>query len=411
LVKKESYYPQEAKDKMKEQRIEVVDALRGFAIAAIMLLHNIEHFDLYYFPEYLPAWIKALDGAIWSSVFFLFGGKAFAIFALLFGLTYFIQSDNQAKKGKNFNGRFAWRMTLLLMFGLINSSFYQGDILSIFAVLGFLLIPLSGLNNKQLLALSVFLLLQPVELFKLANAVLNPGLPVSDPASWAYFGKMGNYLYNGSFTDAVLGNLTNGKWAVLLWNFENGRYFIILALFLLGMLAGRKRIFTSNEANKKWWVKTLLFSTLSFTILFIFQKNLAIIIKDSAAYRSSELLVTSWSNLAFTMVLVSGFTLLFYQSFIRSLLNFFSPMGRMSLSNYILQSVAGASLYYGFGFGLYKLTGATYSLLIGISLTILFAFFCRYWTKRHKHGPLEGLWHKATWMGYEKTVKAIKSEQ
>jgi uncharacterized protein len=411
LAPKEFIYSQETNDKMQKPRLEVVDALRGFAIAAIMLLHNIEHFDLYYFPEYLPAWIKALDGAIWSSVFFLFGGKAFAIFALLFGLTYFIQSDNQAKKGKSFHGRFAWRMTLLLMFGLINSAFYQGDILSIYAVLGFLLIPLSRLNNKQLLALSAILLLQPLELFKLANAVLNPGLPVSDPASWAYFGQMGNYLYSGSFADAVKGNLTNGKWAVLLWNFENGRYFIISALFLLGMLAGRKGVFINNSGNKKGWAKTLLFSTISFTVLFIFQKNLAIFVKDPAAYRSSELLLTSWSNQAFTLVLVSGFTLLFYQSFVRSLLSFFSPMGRMSLTNYILQSVAGAILYYGFGFGLYKLTGATYSLLIGILLTVLFAFFCRYWTKRHKHGPLEGLWHKATWMGYEKTDNNRKIEQ
>ncbi|MDP2235651.1 MAG: DUF418 domain-containing protein [Bacteroidales bacterium] len=389
---------------MQKPRLEVVDALRGFAVAAIMLLHNIEHFDLYYFPESLPEWIKTLDGAIWSSVFFLFGGKAFALFALLFGLTFFIQSDNQAKKGKGFSGRFAWRMTLLLLFGLINSVFYQGDILSIYAILGFFLIPLSRLSNKQLLAVSVILLLQPIEIYKLIEALLHPGLPVSDPASWAYFGQMGSYLMNSSFLDAAKGNLTNGKWAVLLWNFENGRYFIILALFLLGMLAGRKGVFTPNTKNKKLWAKALLFSTLSFTFLFIFQKNLATWVKDPASLQSIDLLVKSWSNLAFTLVLVSGFTLLFYHNSIRVLLNFFSPMGRMSLTNYIMQSVAGAYLYYGFGLGLYKHTGATYSLLIGISLTLIFVFFCRYWAKNHRHGPLEGLWHKATWLGKDKTT-------
>jgi uncharacterized protein len=389
---------------MQKARLEVVDALRGFAIAAIMLLHNIEHFDLYYFPESLPEWIKTLDSAIWSSVFFLFGGKAFAIFALLFGLTFFIQSDNQAEKGKSFNGRFAWRMALLLAFGLINSIFYQGDILSIYAVLGFFLIPLSRLSNKQLLAVSAILLLQPIEIYKLVNALLHPGLPVSDPASWAYFGQMGSYLMNGSFLDAIKGNLTNGKWAVLLWNFENGRYFIILALFLLGMLAGRYGVFISNAKNKKLWVRALLFSTISFTLLFFFQKNLALWVKDLATFRSIELLVISWSNLAFTLVLVSGFTLLFYHNSFRVLLNIFSPMGRMSLTNYILQSVAGAYLYYGFGLGLYKHTGATYGLLIGISLNLLFAFFCRYWAKRHRHGPLEGIWHKVTWLGQDKSI-------
>lgn len=71
-------------------RLHLVDALRGFAIASIMLLHNIEHFDFYYFPENLPAWMKASDAVIWEVLFFLFSGKSFAMFALLFGLTFFI---------------------------------------------------------------------------------------------------------------------------------------------------------------------------------------------------------------------------------------------------------------------------------------------------------------------------------
>lgn len=387
---------------MQKSRLEVVDALRGFSIAAIMLLHNIEHFDLYYFPENLPEWIKTLDGAVWNSVFFLFGGKAFAIFALLFGLTFFIQSNNQAEKGRSFNGRFAWRMLLLLAFGILNSVFYQGDILSIYALLGFFLIPLSVLNNKQLLVVSVILLLQPIEIYNLANAMLHPGLPVSDPASWAYFGQMGDYLMHGSFLDAAKGNLTNGKLAVLLWNFENGRYFIILALFLLGLLAGRNSLFISNTKNRRLWTRVLLFSTIAFSFLFFLQKKLALWVIDPATFRSMELLVKSWSNLAFTLVLVAGFVLLFYYKSMRVMLNFFSPMGRMSLTNYILQSVVGAYLYYGFGLGLYKHTGATYGVLIGISLTILFAFYCRFWAKRYRHGPLEGLWHKATWIGQNK---------
>ena len=42
-------------------RIEVVDALRGFAVMAIILLHNIEHFNLYNFPEATTDFMKALD--------------------------------------------------------------------------------------------------------------------------------------------------------------------------------------------------------------------------------------------------------------------------------------------------------------------------------------------------------------
>ena len=66
-------------------RIEVVDALRGFAVMAIILLHNIEHFNLYNFPEATTDFMKALDKGVWDTLFFLFSGKAYAIFALLFG--------------------------------------------------------------------------------------------------------------------------------------------------------------------------------------------------------------------------------------------------------------------------------------------------------------------------------------
>ncbi|MGD8777891.1 MAG: hypothetical protein PVH88_02900 [Ignavibacteria bacterium] len=58
------------------RRLEVVDALRGFAIVSIMLLHNIEHFDFYFTPTNLPAWMPAVDSVIWDSLFFLFGGKS-----------------------------------------------------------------------------------------------------------------------------------------------------------------------------------------------------------------------------------------------------------------------------------------------------------------------------------------------
>ena len=58
-------------------RIEVVDALRGFAVMAIILLHNIEHFNLYNFPEATTDFMKALDKGVWDTLFFLFSGKAY----------------------------------------------------------------------------------------------------------------------------------------------------------------------------------------------------------------------------------------------------------------------------------------------------------------------------------------------
>src|SRR5450830_322359 len=204
-------------------RLDVIDALRGFAIVSIMLLHNIEHFDFYFSPTGLPAWLQAVDKVIWDSLFFLFGGKSYAIFALLFGVTFYIQYHNREVRGEDFRARFAWRLVLLLAFGVFNSMFYHGDILSIYAVLGLTLIPVARLGNRWVWIIALLLLLQPFAWWEVFQALPNPNEKLPDPASWAYFGRANDYFAHGSALQVWTGNLTNGKIGVIRWSWENGR--------------------------------------------------------------------------------------------------------------------------------------------------------------------------------------------
>jgi len=378
-------------------RLHVVDALRGFAILSIMLLHNIEHFDFYFSPTNLPVWMPAVDKGIWETLFFLFGGKSYAIFALLFGLTFFIQSNNQEKKGNDFRGRFAWRLLLLLGFGFINSAFYQGDILTIYALIGFTLIPVAKLSNKSVFIIAIILMVQPYEWLNVISGMQHPDLKIANPASWAYFGKLGEYIPGDSIIKTWIGNLTNGKTAVLLWTWEAGRVFQTSALFMLGMLAGRKKLFITSDTNTRFWIRTLVIATLAFIPLFILKNGLSSWIQSEAIRRPMETIITSWSNMAFMFLLVSGFVVI-YAKLSGGFLDIFTPFGKMSLSNYMMQSILGSMIYYGFGLGLYQYTGATYCLLIGIALAVFQWFFCNWWLKTHKHGPLEGIWHKLTWI-------------
>ena len=379
-------------------RLHVVDALRGFAIVSIMLLHSLEHFDYYYFPPNLPDWMKSLDKSVWDTLFFLFSGKSYAIFALLFGLTFFIQSDNQAKKGKDFRGRFAWRLLLLLGFGLINSAFYEGDILTFFALIGFTLIPVAKLKTKTVWWIAVILMLQPYEWYNFIAGLQHPALKLGDPASWTYFGRSGEYVTSHSLLKTLYGNFTNGKTAVFLNNWEEGRVFQTPSLFMLGMIAGREQLFTVSDKNKKCWTGILITAALCFIPLFIVKTNLAGWIQSVAIHRPLGHIITSWGNMAFMLVWVAGFVLLFQTPSGQRILNIFTDYGKMSMSNYIMQSIVGGVIYCGFGFGLYQYTGATYCLLIGIVLAILQGIFSTWWMKNHRQGPLEAIWHKLTWI-------------
>lgn len=381
-----------------KNRIEVVDALRGFAIMSIMLLHNLEHFDFYYLPPQLPEWMKALDARIFEIVGFLFSGKSYAIFALLFGFTFYLMDKKQLDNGKDFRLRFLWRLFLLLIFGMLNTVFYQGDILNMYALMGLAILPVCRLKDKTVLIIATIFIIQPLFIGQVIYGLMNPDLLVKDPSWYRYFHLSSLTQGGDSFLEMVKGNFTNGKIAVYAWSWDKGRFFQAPALFMLGMLIGRKGLFLESAKSLKFW-KTILNISIVISVFFLFfLDDIINLVKYDYAGKYSGLILDSWYNLSLMFVWVSGFILLFKKKFFHRFLCKLVPFGRMSLTNYVMQSILGAFIYYGFALGLYKYTGATYSLLIGILLFLLQISFCKWWLKSHKQGPLEYIWHKGTWI-------------
>jgi uncharacterized protein len=381
---------------IKPKRIELVDALRGFAIMAIILLHNMERYEVYYAPPYFPVWLSKLDASLMESAYFLFGGKAYAIFALLFGFSFYAQNESQKQKGKSFGVRFLWRMVLLLLFGIFNTAFYSGDILKLYAVLGLILIPASYLSNRNLFVLALFFMLQPVEWFRVLCMTLHPNYVPEPNASMAYYEQMSNYMLRGGFREYLVGNLTVGKTASYLWSWENGRFLQAPALFLLGMWAARKKLFVTTEATLLFWKKILSIALLSFVLLYGFTSFLPTIITRTSLLNSLKIIFSSWSNFALMLFWVGLFVLLYSKQ--KFALNKLIPIGKMGLTCYIMQSIIGSTIYYKYGFGWYQYTGASYGFLLGILLFILQLQFCKWWLQNHMQGPLESLWSKLTWI-------------
>jgi uncharacterized protein len=380
-------------------RIEVVDALRGFAIMAIMLLHNIEHFDFYYFPPHLPHWLKVFDSHVWDGAFFLFSGKAYAIFALLFGFSFYIQLSNQEKRGGDFRLRFLWRMLLLLGFGIVNSVFFEGDILAFYAVIGVVLVPVCKLSNKWVLFIAVILMAQPWLWCEFFYALVNPSALPAPHHSDECFSRAFSYLSGPSFWNLAKGNLFNGRQGALLWSWEQGRVFQTAALFMLGLLIGRKKYFVASDSSRRFWKEVLFVSVCSAIVVYVVRLYLPAAFSREALLQPLTSILSTWYNLFFMLILVSGFVLLYQQKPAYNILSQLTPFGKMSLSNYLMQSILGSLVYYGFGLALYQYTGASFSLVIGIVLFLGQLVFCRWWLAHHKQGPLEYIWHKATWVG------------
>ena len=385
----------------KTPRIEVVDALRGFAVMAIILVHNLEHFIYPVYPENSPDWLNILDQGVFNGVFALFAGKAYAIFALLFGFTFYIQCTNQKKQGKDFGYRFLWRLIMLAGFATLNAAFFPaGDVLLLFVVVGLVLFLTRNWSDKAILVASVICLLQPLEWYYYIVSQINPAYQLPDLGVGAMYAEVAEYTKAGNFCDFVLGNITLGQKASLLWAVGAGRFLQTAGLFLLGFYIGRKQLFVATEKNLSFWIKALIIGAISFAPLYSLKE--VIMTNDTIIQRTVGTVFDMWQKLAFTFVLVASFVLLYQRkSFCRMVSNL-RFYGKMSLTNYISQSIMGAVIYFPFGLNLASYCGYTISLLIGILLFIIQVKFSKWWLDKHKQGPLESIWHKWTWMGSAK---------
>lgn len=380
-------------------RIEVVDALRGFAVMAILLVHSLEHFIFPVYPTAQASWLGVLNDGIFNITFSLFAGKAYAIFALLFGFTFYIQYANRQKKGKDFGYRFLWRLLLLAGFATLNAAFFPaGDVLLLFVVVGIVLFLVRKWSDKAVLITAIILLLQPLEWYHYIMSLFNPAYTLPDLGIGTMYDEVAAYTKAGNFLEFLSGNVTLGQKASLLWAVGAGRFWQTAGLFLVGLYIGRKQLFVVSEAHLRFWVKALIISAIAYAPLFQLKELLmasgSILVRNTAGTAFDM-----WQKFAFTIVLVASFVLLYQKEAFKKAVSNLRFYGKMSLTNYISQSVLGAFIYFPFGLYLAPYCGYALSLLIGLMLFLLQVQFCKWWLQRYKQGPLESIWHKWTWLG------------
>lgn len=193
----------------KHRRVDAADVLRGFAVLAIILLHSIEHFNFYSFPDTSTQsnFLNFCDKAIWDGLFFMFGGKAYAIFAMLFGFSFFIQHDNQRMRGKDFRLRFSWRLVILFLIGNFNAAFFTGEILVMYSLIGFVLVLTCKLPTKWIVALSAICLLQPSCIYQIIRALCSDSYQIMNLDTGAYWEATFAMQSSGGFWSTVKVNL------------------------------------------------------------------------------------------------------------------------------------------------------------------------------------------------------------
>lgn len=389
----------------RSNRIEVVDALRGFALLAIVLLHSMEHYNLFHLPQWQPEWLNTLDGYVTETVWLLLAGKAYATFSLLFGFSFYIQMRNARRRGNDFRLRFAWRMLLLACFAQLHATFYNGDILLFYAFCGLILIPASSWSNRTLLIVAGILLLQPIDWIHMIIAHLDPSY-IDTNSRFAQFAVQAEHVaLHGNLWQTITDNIGNGQLYSNFWQVEAGRICQTPALFLLGMWLGRKEMFIHSEKSIRFWKNALAIAAGAAVSFYILKASASPLLSQTTWVSHFGIATGLPFNFAMMTIYVSIFVLCWFAAsdkgyrFQRITISF----GRMSLTNYIFQSIIGVTIFYNFGFGLYNYCGGALSFLIGVAISATLIILSNKWLESHRQGPLEWLWKKLTWLPGQRT--------
>lgn len=394
---------------MNNDRITVIDALRGFALLGVILVHMLEHFGYAVVSLEGEDSLSKWDNAIHWFTDRMIRGKFISIFSFLFGLSFYIQMERASKKGIDFRKRFLWRMLLLFVIGLIGISFTYVDILTIYAVFGVVLVFLFPLKNRALMTIVCILLMGVpnwliigFDNIRFDNTVNPSPMEAVIPIISEQQVDNKNTLETTTFFRSAKENLTVKTLEKLKFQFiYSSTGYLILALFIMGFIVGRLRFFEQVHIKKKRNIMLLFLFLVSTLILVVAIKFIPNIggVSFIALARTA---LTNISIITLSASLAMGFISLYQVDGVRRYLNLLTPYGRMGLTNYEMQNVMGAILFSAWGVGsFFGSKGAASLFVLGLMIYFLQVIISKYWMRCFLYGPFEWLWRSGTYLKWQ----------
>lgn len=386
----------------KAGRIEVIDVLRGFTLLGIALVHFSEQYYAGMMPQSLRDVLdhNLADRIVSVFVGIFISGKFFMIFSFLFGLSFFLQLDKSDGSIK-FVVRFMWRLIVLFMIGVVHQLHYRGDILTVYAVLGFGLLLTYRLPDKILLVLAILLVFNVPSLVTRSMEAIQPAKEKEesffnqDPKTIeTYY----NTVKSGSYTSILEANLYEMK-GKLDFQVESGRIYITMGLFMLGLYAGKKNMFEDPVFFKRlirYGLWAMLGSVLLFMTILGGTQLAGITLSQPVQWLVGGGLMDV-VNACLASIYVGLIFTLFQKDKWRARLMIFYSAGRMGLTTYLMQALAGFFIFFSMGFALVGELGAFVSFFIGIGIFVLQIIFSNYWLKYFQYGPAEWVWRSLTY--------------
>lgn len=395
-----------------KERVTSIDVMRGFALFGILLV-NMAFFNtsIYSLLGGLDPWTGAIDrAAIWL-VHFLAEGKFYSLFSFLFGLGVAIQMERAEARGVPFVPLYLRRLAVLLVLGLVHAFLiWIGDILATYALLGVVLLLFRRRSPKALLTWAAVLLAIPLLLGVAGTVALEIGRSVPEAATEidrSFAGTIADYEARDAaarrvYADGSFLEITAQRAADLAFFYPFYLIFVgpsIVAMFLLGLYAGRRGILRHPRAHEALIRRVLVWGL---GIGLIGSLIYAITSEGSSRMIPSVIGTVGALGLgigapALALGYAAAIALLMQRDDWQQRLAPLAAVGRMALSNYLLQSLVCTLIFNGYGLGLYGQVGPAAGLLLAVAIYLCQIPLSVWWMRRFQFGPVEWLWRSLTY--------------
>ncbi|MEK4111587.1 uncharacterized protein ABIC86_000855 [Paenibacillus sp. DS2363] len=394
-----------------KKRVQVIDGLRGFSLVGIVLA-NMLAFQYGMYGQSKPQLfgIGGADQAFLSFLLITVVGSFMPIFAFMFGFGMVKLSESLKSRDLRPKCHLARRFLLLFGVGLLHIIYlWEGDILTFYGVLGFFLLMFLNRKPRTLLIWAVLLLM--------GSGIL--GLPASNPMNPLAIESihMENYIIQ---SQDVYGNGTYAE----IRNFSNNGdpfggdlelSFALIALmlaplmtvpmFLLGMHAARIGTFSDPQTMRAMYLR---------------RASLLIpvgLILKAYGVLAPQLGAEGWLGIGIGGTLggallalgyIYAFALLYAGNRRFSLMGRFEAVGRLSLTNYLMQSVICTTIFYGYGLGLFGSAGVFIGAIIALAVYVIQLWLSPLYLKKFSNGPVEyilRIWTYLSWKGQPRKKK------
>lgn len=379
------------------QRTAIIDILRGWALLGVVLMNYADYYymglDIKPFkPDLLANILMGVSGIFFSA-------KSWTMLSVLFGYGFSVLIENVSVKGMNPIAFFSRRMFWLFILAIINSALFWGDILKDYAVMGMVILMFRKIPAKTALYFSIGLLLVIPGIVAWVNSLNMPGgmslftpyyhyFESRNPLNVLWFGLIGTYLYE--FVSP---------------NYLITVHFVMLACFFLGMAAHKSQFFIRLGDNKKY-VKRVFWISLASTLLLTPQVMLSRKFEWNWAnyYRPFY-----WIILGSMLFIMASLSWLYISGKLKAFFNSMQVIGKMTLTNYLVQNIISLLLFSGMGLNLSLNNRIHFGfyLLFAFIIYITQVYFSKWWLSQYQYGPVEWIWRQ---LSYAKRLPLKKQQ-